>query len=107
MGTQSLIFGYPESVTSLQNFQKTAIMYGNNMKKIEAISCSFSIPPMYFPPTVFAITTYLHLRDMTAEKFAKSMPKMAVIFLKFQKKYFNLWNRMHFIIKTISVGYYL
>ena len=28
-------------------------------------------------------------------------------FFKFQRKYFNLWNRMHFIIKTISVGYYL
>ena len=56
----------------------------------------------YFSPTVFAITTYLHLRDMTAEKFAKSTPKMAVIFLKFQRKYLNLWNRMHFIIKTIS-----
>ena len=34
-------------------------------------------------------------------------PKWLSFFLKFQRKYFNLWNRMHFIIKTISVGYYL
>ena len=90
-----------------KTFKKYQICMAIIWKKIETISCSFFIPPMYFSPTVFAITTYLHLRDMTAEKFAKSTPKMAVIFLKFQRKYLNLWNRMHFIIKTISVGYYL
>ena len=106
MGTQSLIFGYPESATSLQNFQKTSNMYGNNMKKIEAISCSFSIPPIFLRPFLPLQLTCIS-GTWLRKNLPSQRPKWLSFFFKFQRKYFNLWNRMHFIIKTISVGYYL